>query len=307
MILKSVFFNCLKSSKTVLTSSNVYNNSLSKLKLNLNANKASTRFLLNLTKNYSTDLIKNEKKNDVAEEKPMDSVTKSLMEFFDTKLNWAESKVKHGRPWSLNDLRVKSNSDLHKLWYVLHKERNMLLTMEDYYMKNALSFPSPERIAKVDESMENILAVVEERNVAFNLLETGKTNVIIPYKRYNSFGFIQHYRPREYLVPWFLNKHWKLRYHYKKIPYWSKFYRTLYRVTLRKERSKIIRQVGYATRTIINKYSDSYSENDADFVKKHFEKMYGYKPATPYHELIRKPKADDLPKRIKERLENNDK
>jgi hypothetical protein len=66
--------------------------------------------------------------------------------------------------------------------------------------------------------MENLLAVVEERNVAHNLLETGETKVIVPYRRYNSFGYIQNYQPREYLVPWFLNKRWRLLYHYKKLP-----------------------------------------------------------------------------------------
>lgn len=73
-----------------------------------------------------------------------------LMEFFDDKKNWSEStKVKHGRPWRLEELRLKSNVDLHKLWYVLHKERNMLLTMEDFYINKDRPMPSHDRIAKV--------------------------------------------------------------------------------------------------------------------------------------------------------------
>ena len=66
--------------------------------------------------------------------------------------------------------------------------------------------------------MENILAVVEERNIAYNMLETGESKQIISYRRYNSFGHIQKYKPREYLVPWYMNKSWKLKYHYKKLP-----------------------------------------------------------------------------------------
>lgn len=66
--------------------------------------------------------------------------------------------------------------------------------------------------------MENLLAVVEERNIAYNLLETGESKKIVPYRRYNSFGLIQMYKPREYLVPWWLNKMWKLKYHYQRLP-----------------------------------------------------------------------------------------
>lgn len=66
--------------------------------------------------------------------------------------------------------------------------------------------------------MENLLSIVDERNIAYNLLETGETKQNIPYRRYNSFGYIQNYRAREYLVPWWLNKMWKLKYHYKKLP-----------------------------------------------------------------------------------------
>ena len=72
-----------------------------------------------------------------------------LSEFFESKMNIKEDTIKHGRPWRIEELRIKSNSDLHKLWYVLHKERNMLLTMEEIYKKNGEAMPNPERISKV--------------------------------------------------------------------------------------------------------------------------------------------------------------
>lgn len=74
-----------------------------------------------------------------------------LMEFFDERKNWPELlKVKHGRSWRMDELRLKSNIDLHKLWYILHKERNMLLTMEEFYIQKDRRMPSHERIAKVN-------------------------------------------------------------------------------------------------------------------------------------------------------------
>ncbi|GAB0097959.1 Ribosomal protein L47, mitochondrial [Sergentomyia squamirostris] len=97
-----------------------------------------------------------------------------LMEFFDNKKNWGEMEVKCGRAWTKDELRIKSNADLHKLWYVLLKERNMLKTMEHECNEQMELFPSPERVDKVEISMENLEDVVRERNRAYHLLETGE-------------------------------------------------------------------------------------------------------------------------------------
>lgn len=228
-----------------------------------------------------------------------------LEEFFDDKKHWIEEKVKHGRPWRMEELRIKSNTDIHKLWYVLSKERNMLLTMEEAYAARSLPMPSHERIAKVDESMENILSVIEERNVAYNLLETGESKARLSYKRYNSFGYIQQYRPREYLVPWYMNKMWKLKYHYKKLPYWSKYYRSLNRVRLRQERNKLRRKVKHHSKLILSKHPEF--EENAEHLKEYFDNKFGYKPPQPYSELMYKPKPSDLPRKLKERMEGSSK
>jgi hypothetical protein len=72
-----------------------------------------------------------------------------LMEFFDEEKNWGQNIIVHGREWKLDELRLKNSVDLHKLWFVLLKERNMLLTMQAAYKENHTAFPNPERIAKV--------------------------------------------------------------------------------------------------------------------------------------------------------------
>ncbi|MFH4974400.1 hypothetical protein AB6A40_001109 [Gnathostoma spinigerum] len=150
--------------------------------------------------------------------KAIDSRSNSLAEFFDDEVNWGKTelrpKTRPGRSWSCDELRLKSNTDLHKLWFVLLKERNMLLTMEEAYRKRARFMPNPERIYRVKESMENIETVVHERNNAFFELETGH-GADPPQRTVTSFmGFTfkktatEHYLPaevngdKEYEVPY---------------------------------------------------------------------------------------------------------
>ncbi|CAH8505844.1 unnamed protein product [Heterobilharzia americana] len=97
-----------------------------------------------------------------------------LSEFFDDRANWGEITVHSGRPWRKEELRLKSNDDLHKLWYILLKERNMLMTMEEEHSRCLERMPNSERFEKVEESMENLMMVVEERNRAEDELERGE-------------------------------------------------------------------------------------------------------------------------------------
>lgn len=78
----------------------------------------------------------------------------------------------------MDELRIKSNADLHKLWYILYKERNMLLTMQQAAKDNLENMASPERIDKVEESMKNIEEVVKERNRAYWKLEVGDDHFV---------------------------------------------------------------------------------------------------------------------------------
>ena len=68
-----------------------------------------------------------------------------------------------GRPWSVKELRRKSYDDLHKLWYVLYKEKNMLLTEQQLSRSRQLVFPQPERLKKVKRGMQQIKHVLGER------------------------------------------------------------------------------------------------------------------------------------------------
>nr|CAG4648234.1 EOG090X0DBE [Moina brachiata]SVE93255.1 EOG090X0DBE [Moina brachiata] len=100
--------------------------------------------------------------------------TSNLSQFLEEPKNLNATEIKSGRSWTLSELRIKSNVDLHKLWYVLLKERNMLLTMEYNCAKACQLFASPERLDKVNESMERIVNTIQERNSAYWKLEIGE-------------------------------------------------------------------------------------------------------------------------------------
>ncbi|XP_058077123.1 large ribosomal subunit protein uL29m-like [Magnolia sinica] len=73
-----------------------------------------------------------------------------LEEFFEADRSADEDKpVVYGRSWKASELRLKSWDDLQKLWYVLLKEKNMLMTQRQMLNAQNLRFPNPERIPKV--------------------------------------------------------------------------------------------------------------------------------------------------------------
>jgi len=66
--------------------------------------------------------------------------------------------------WRCSDLRLKSFDDLQKLWFVLLKERNMLLTYRQQCSATQSRMANPERLAKVKKSMAHIKMVLGERH-----------------------------------------------------------------------------------------------------------------------------------------------
>eukprot|EP00795_Rhopilema_esculentum_P013057 gene13057-3833_t len=80
-------------------------------------------------------------------------------------------EIKTGRRWHASDLRQKSSNDLHKLWYVLLKEMNMLQTVKAEAKRLQVPMPNPERIKKVQKSMAMIKRVIGERELAVKKLE----------------------------------------------------------------------------------------------------------------------------------------
>jgi large subunit ribosomal protein L47 len=87
-----------------------------------------------------------------------------LDEFRDVATRQERATQMVGRPWSVTELRRKSFDDLHKLWLVLYKERNMLLTEQQLSRRRqGLIFPQPERMKKVQQGLAAIRHVLGER------------------------------------------------------------------------------------------------------------------------------------------------
>ncbi|XP_027090980.1 39S ribosomal protein L47, mitochondrial-like [Coffea eugenioides] len=89
-----------------------------------------------------------------------------LEDFFEAERSPDDDKpVVYGRAWKASELRLKSWDDLQKLWYVLLKEKNMLMTQRQMLHAQNLRFPNPERISKVRKSMCRIKHVLTERAI----------------------------------------------------------------------------------------------------------------------------------------------
>ena len=70
-----------------------------------------------------------------------------------------------GREWEARELRLKSFEDLHGLWYVLLKEKNMLQTEKYVARANRVRMRSAQRIGQVRRSMAKIKLVLSERAI----------------------------------------------------------------------------------------------------------------------------------------------
>lgn len=130
----------------------------------------------------------------------------SMEEFFEKPENIGKKVVKSAAAWSRDLLRLKSNEDLHKLWFILLKERNMLSTMQHHYESLDEPMPSPERLEKVAESMSNLRDVIEERDKARNMLLLGRPTQAHGEYRKSGLGAIYWHKYKQRLLPKHLAK-----------------------------------------------------------------------------------------------------
>merc|ERR1711976_214989 len=178
--------------------------------------------------------------------------------------------------------KTESNSDLHKLWFVLLKERNMLLTMEHEYKRKLESFPNPERLDKVEESMENLETVVRERNRAYWKLETGESGERERIIRGGPFGIDVGYVKQEHFLPRKYNIEYRKMLRYRYHTSWNKdvrdFHARFLEMKRQEERMERLKQMRDAAR-VLQRFPDTdeqalqekYPKADIDAVKRWYK------------------------------------
>ncbi|GJP29682.1 hypothetical protein CLOM_g19627 [Closterium sp. NIES-68] len=88
-----------------------------------------------------------------------------LADFFEQDRT-ADAPVTTGRGWQAWELRHKSFEDLHALWYVLLKEKNLLYSQKQMLQSQGRRMVQPHRIRLVKASMCRIKQVLTERALA---------------------------------------------------------------------------------------------------------------------------------------------
>eukprot|EP01025_Chloroclados_australasicus_P043567 TRINITY_DN4672_c0_g1_i1.p4 TRINITY_DN4672_c0_g1~~TRINITY_DN4672_c0_g1_i1.p4 ORF type:complete len:136 (-),score=7.55 TRINITY_DN4672_c0_g1_i1:634-1041(-) len=89
-----------------------------------------------------------------------------LEEFVDLHGEFGKEPEHIGRSWSAQELRLKSFDDLHKLWFVLLKEKNFLLSEKARYRKVNMEMPRHDRLHMVKKSMNRIKQTLAQRALA---------------------------------------------------------------------------------------------------------------------------------------------
>ncbi|KAF8903155.1 mitochondrial 39-S ribosomal protein L47 (MRP-L47)-domain-containing protein [Gymnopilus junonius] len=82
-----------------------------------------------------------------------------------------EGQLVTGRAWEATELRNKSFKDLHTLWYVALREKNLLATQREEARRMGVTHPdlqvSKEKVRHCQKTMARIKLVLNERRLAF--------------------------------------------------------------------------------------------------------------------------------------------
>ena len=98
---------------------------------------------------------------------------RGIEEFMDL-AHAGKSEVVHGRAWTAKELRRKSFDDLHKLWYVLYKEKNAVLTERQRARTLGREMRAPERLKELNLSISRLRHVIDDRRKVLKAAREGR-------------------------------------------------------------------------------------------------------------------------------------
>ncbi|CAD8057059.1 unnamed protein product [Paramecium primaurelia] len=95
--------------------------------------------------------------------------SEKLLQFTDAltkqQLKDTKQQVSQGRSWKVEELRLKSTEDLTKLWYVMLKEKNLLLSDGIFFKKVIGVKGRMGKLVQLKKSMARLKTVVKEREI----------------------------------------------------------------------------------------------------------------------------------------------
>ncbi|KAJ2848763.1 54S ribosomal protein L4 mitochondrial [Coemansia erecta] len=97
-------------------------------------------------------------------------ISRGFEEFFQGGERLPKVHQQTGRAWAASELRQKSWEDLHKLWYLVLKERNVLASQNEEAKRlgvHAEAFTNKSRVIKCKKTMARIKTVLNERRLAW--------------------------------------------------------------------------------------------------------------------------------------------
>ena len=94
-----------------------------------------------------------------------------IEEFLPPRTGEGSVSFQAARSWRSSELRLKGFDDLHALWFVLLKERNMLETERIKARAMSEHMENPARLRKVRVSMARLKTILQERRKEWQAAE----------------------------------------------------------------------------------------------------------------------------------------
>ncbi|CAF4554111.1 unnamed protein product [Rotaria sp. Silwood2] len=143
--------------------------------------------------------------------------------------------------------------------------------------------------------MRNIMLVIRERDIAYNLLETGKTGEQTPQIRETSFGLLRYYQPKERILPFYKNRYYQLLWGKRKSGPWTNIFKRRYNEFQEHQEHQETNRIKKIVANVLQKYPHLRDEEERvleeykksyDFEQYHIPKRLAQRPKLRGHQAV---------------------